>query len=66
MLWVASCGLARCRQPCGMIAHGLCIPDPHRQVHRFEFALVIFHSILALLVLGVKSTKAKRAAVQNG
>ena len=37
-----------------------------QQVHRFEFALVIFHSILALLLLGVKSTKAKRAAVQNG
>jgi len=36
------------------------------QVHRFEFALVIFHAILALLLLGVKTTKAKRAAVQNG
>lgn len=62
-LLAVSSSLSSSRWRC---AHEQCIRTLYRQVHRFEFALVIFHSILALLLLGVKSTKAKRAAVQNG
>lgn len=35
-------------------------------VHRINFALAMFHLILALLLLGVRSTKSGRAALQNG
>lgn len=35
-------------------------------VHRFCFALAMFHLILSLLLVGVRSTKTKRAAIQNG
>lgn len=35
-------------------------------VHRFCFALVVLHAILSLSLIGVRSTKDKRAAVQNG
>ncbi|WVQ77734.1 hypothetical protein IAR50_007424 [Cryptococcus sp. DSM 104548] len=34
--------------------------------HRFCFALVLFHLILSSLLIGVRSTKTKRAAIQNG
>lgn len=34
--------------------------------HRFLFALTLFHIILSILLIGVRSTKAKRAAIQNG
>jgi hypothetical protein len=36
------------------------------QVHRFCFALAVFHLILSVSLIGVKSTKSKRAAIQNG
>lgn len=35
-------------------------------VHRINFALGLFHLILALLLLGVRSSKDSRAALQNG
>lgn len=35
-------------------------------VHRINFALTLFHTILALLLLGVRSTKDSRASLQNG
>lgn len=35
-------------------------------VHRINFALGAFHAILAVLLLGVKSSKDGRAAIQNG
>ena len=35
-------------------------------VHRINFALGLFHIILALLLLGVHSSKDKRAGLQNG
>jgi len=35
-------------------------------VHRICFALSLFHAILALSLVGVKDTKTKRAAIQNG
>ncbi|KXG48357.1 TMS membrane protein/tumor differentially expressed protein [Penicillium griseofulvum] len=35
-------------------------------VHRINFALGLFHLILALLLLGVKNSKDTRAALQNG
>lgn len=36
------------------------------QVHRICFALALLHTILSLLLIGVKDTKTKRAAIQNG
>lgn len=42
--------------------HGLTKP----QVHRFCFALTMFHLVLSAILIGVRSTKAKRAAIQNG
>ncbi|THZ82521.1 TMS membrane protein/tumor differentially expressed protein [Aureobasidium pullulans] len=35
-------------------------------VHRINFALGFFHFIMALLLIGVKNTRDKRSAVQNG
>ena len=35
-------------------------------VHRFCFALALFHSALSAILIGVHSTKSKRAAIQNG
>ncbi len=35
-------------------------------VHRINFALGLFHAILAVLLLGVRSSKDGRAALQNG
>ncbi|KAI9028338.1 serine incorporator/TMS membrane protein [Phycomyces nitens] len=35
-------------------------------VHRVCFALVLFHAILGLLLLGVNDSRSKRAAIQNG
>jgi hypothetical protein len=35
-------------------------------VHRICFALTMFHAILSLSLIGVKDTKDKRAAIQNG
>ncbi|KAL1305448.1 hypothetical protein AAFC00_002329 [Neodothiora populina] len=35
-------------------------------VHRINFALGFFHFILALLLIGVQSTRDKRSAIQNG
>ncbi|OZJ06475.1 hypothetical protein BZG36_00575 [Bifiguratus adelaidae] len=35
-------------------------------VHRVCFALVIFHSILGCLLIGVNDSRDKRAAIQNG
>lgn len=35
-------------------------------VHRFNFALGIFHLILAALLFGIQSSKNPRAAIQNG
>jgi hypothetical protein len=35
-------------------------------VHRFCFALALFHLLLSAALIGVRSTKTKRAAVQNG
>lgn len=34
-------------------------------VHRINFALGAFHSILAILLIGVRSTKNKRSPIQN-
>lgn len=36
------------------------------QVHRFCFALALFHLLLSAALVGVRSTKTKRAAIQNG
>ncbi|OCF35200.1 membrane protein [Kwoniella heveanensis BCC8398] len=35
-------------------------------VHRFCFALALFHLLLSSVLVGVRSTKTKRAAIQNG
>ncbi|KAJ7650425.1 serine incorporator/TMS membrane protein [Roridomyces roridus] len=35
-------------------------------VHRICFALTLFHTILSLSLIGVKDTRDKRAAIQNG
>jgi hypothetical protein len=35
-------------------------------VHRINFALGAFHALLAILLLGVKSSKNGRASIQNG
>ncbi|GAA5982327.1 hypothetical protein JCM10908_006600 [Rhodotorula pacifica] len=35
-------------------------------VHRICFALAMFHAVLSLLLIGVKDTRTKRAAIQNG
>ncbi|KDN52824.1 TMS membrane protein/tumor differentially expressed protein [Tilletiaria anomala UBC 951] len=35
-------------------------------VHRITFALALFHCILGLSLIGVKDTRDKRAAIQNG
>ncbi|KAK4053989.1 Membrane protein tms1 [Microbotryomycetes sp. JL221] len=35
-------------------------------VHRICFALALFHAILAVVLIGVKDTRTKRAAIQNG
>ncbi|KAK4688671.1 serine incorporator 1, partial [Tremellales sp. Uapishka_1] len=35
-------------------------------VHRFCFALALFHLLLSASLVGVQSTKTKRAAIQNG
>ncbi|TIB80660.1 TMS membrane protein/tumor differentially expressed protein [Wallemia mellicola] len=35
-------------------------------VHRFCFALSLFHAILGLLLVGVKDTRTNRASIQNG
>jgi len=35
-------------------------------VHRICFALALLHTILSLALIGVKDTKSKRAAIQNG
>ncbi|KWU41147.1 putative membrane protein [Rhodotorula sp. JG-1b] len=35
-------------------------------VHRICFALAMFHLALSLLLIGVKDTRTKRAAIQNG
>ncbi|OJD34465.1 membrane protein tms1 [Diplodia corticola] len=35
-------------------------------VHRFNFALGFFHAILAIILLGVRSSKDGRAPIQNG
>ncbi|TFY81903.1 hypothetical protein EWM64_g2106 [Hericium alpestre] len=35
-------------------------------VHRICFALSLFHALLSLALIGVKDTKDKRAAIQNG
>ncbi|WVW86956.1 hypothetical protein I302_109012 [Kwoniella bestiolae CBS 10118] len=35
-------------------------------VHRFCFALALFHLLLSATLIGVRSTKTKRAAIQNG
>lgn len=35
-------------------------------VHRINFALGVFHALLAILLLGVKSSKNGRAPIQNG
>ena len=35
-------------------------------VHRVNFALGLFHFVLAILLLGVNSSKDNRAAIQNG
>lgn len=36
------------------------------KVHRICFALSLFHFLLGLALIGVKDTRDKRAAVQNG
>lgn len=38
----------------------------HCQVHRICFALALFHLILSAALIGVKDTRDKRAALQNG
>jgi len=35
-------------------------------VHRICFALALLHTILSLLLIGVRDTRTKRAAIQNG
>lgn len=35
-------------------------------VHRITFALALFHLIIGSLLIGVKDTRTKRAAIQNG
>ncbi|KAF7316987.1 hypothetical protein HMN09_00433100 [Mycena chlorophos] len=35
-------------------------------VHRICFALTLFHTLLSLALIGVKDTRDKRAAIQNG
>jgi len=35
-------------------------------VHRVCFALVLFHGILSASLIGIKDTRSKRAAIQNG
>ncbi|KDE07206.1 hypothetical protein MVLG_02606 [Microbotryum lychnidis-dioicae p1A1 Lamole] len=35
-------------------------------VHRINFALALFHAILALLLIGVPDTRTRRASIQNG
>ncbi|WWC65808.1 uncharacterized protein I303_108430 [Kwoniella dejecticola CBS 10117] len=35
-------------------------------VHRFCFALALFHLLLSATLIGVRTTKTKRAAIQNG
>lgn len=35
-------------------------------VHRFNFALGLFHAIMAIILLGVRSSKDARAPIQNG
>ncbi|KAH8828194.1 serine incorporator/TMS membrane protein [Flagelloscypha sp. PMI_526] len=35
-------------------------------VHRVCFALALFHSLLSLSLIGIKDTRDKRAAIQNG
>ncbi|GJN94010.1 hypothetical protein Rhopal_007073-T1 [Rhodotorula paludigena] len=35
-------------------------------VHRICFALAMFHAVLSLSLIGVKDTRTKRAAIQNG
>jgi len=35
-------------------------------VHRINFALGVFHSILAVLLIGVRNSRSGRAAIQNG
>lgn len=35
-------------------------------MHRITFALTLFHCILGLLLIGVKDTRTRRAAIQNG
>lgn len=40
--------------------------DTFLQVHRICFALALFHLIHSLLLIGVKDTRTKRAAIQNG
>lgn len=36
------------------------------QVHRVCFALVLFHALLGILLLGVRDSRQKRAGLQNG
>jgi hypothetical protein len=56
MLWSPSCKLLdQCRQF-----------GADDQVHRFCFALALFHLLLSALLIGVRTTKTKRAAIQNG
>lgn len=35
-------------------------------VHRICFALCLFHALLSASLVGVKDTRTKRAAIQNG
>lgn len=35
-------------------------------VHRINFALAVFHGILAIFLLGVRNTRNARAGIQNG
>src|ERR1700761_4013987 len=35
-------------------------------IHRICFALMVFHTLLSSLLVGVNNTKNKRAAIQNG
>lgn len=35
-------------------------------VHRICFALALFHAILGASLVGIKDTRDKRAAIQNG
>lgn len=38
----------------------------YKQVHRVCFALTLFHIILSVSLFGVRDTRDKRAAIQNG